>query len=204
VLPLQPQDYATSARQVIVLSGHMIDRPDRRTPRFPPSAEPVVTSAIRDALRVWRVGSHTLVISGGACGADIIGVEQALDLGTEAWLLVALPEEDFVRRSVRHDGTSWEARYRSLRRRCPAWFHGAVDGHPDARENAFERNNDWCLDVGCSKARGRLQALVVWDGLSTDDSGGTADFVERARRRGAVIAVVDPLSGRRTTIDATP
>ena len=41
---------AGSPNIVVLFSGHMIDAPDRKTPRFPPDKEPVAAAAIVDAL----------------------------------------------------------------------------------------------------------------------------------------------------------
>src|SRR5438046_129727 len=100
----------------------MIDQPDRPVPRFPATAEATVAQAIREVFRSWGVGPGTLLVSGGARGADIMAAEQALLMGAEVWLLVALPDEEFVPGSVRLPGADWEDRYRSLRTRCPTRF----------------------------------------------------------------------------------
>ena len=181
-------------QQAVVVSGHMIDQPERPTPRSPPSAEAAVTRATAEVLQGWTVGPGTLLVSGGARGADIIAAEQALELGAEVWLLVALPDEAFVAGSVRLPGTDWEQRYKALRQRCPTRFQHDELGPPDSPELAFERNNDWILDAAQAAAP-RLRVLAVWDGEPGDGPGGTWDFVRRARTMGAQVAVIDPLDG---------
>jgi len=61
---------AMHARGVVV-SGHMIDRPDRPRPRFPAHQIPRVTAAVRRAFAEWAVDPPTTVITGGARGGDI-------------------------------------------------------------------------------------------------------------------------------------
>jgi hypothetical protein len=184
-------------QQAVAVSGHMIDQPDRPTPRFPASAEAPVTQAIREVLRSWGTGPGTLVVSGGARGADIMAAEQALLLGAEVWLLVALPDDEFVPGSVRLPGTDWEERYRTLRVRCPTRFQADELGPVASDEEAFERNNDWLLDAAQAAAP-RLRALAAWDGARGDGPGGTWDFVQRARTMGAAVAIIDPARGRVT------
>jgi len=182
--------------QVVVVSGHMVDQPDRPKPRFRPSAVRRVTNGMQDALREWKVGPNSLVIAGGARGADIIGAEQGLALGATVWLLVALPDDEFIAASVAIPGTDWEARYRALRRRCPTRFQAEELGPLRPDEDVFERNNDWCLAMGRAEAGDDgLHALVVWDGATADGPGGTGDFVQRARQLGADVLVIDPLHG---------
>ena len=184
--------------QAIVVSGHMIDHPDRSSPRFPPEAEAAVTKAIAEIFDAWDVGPGTLLVSGGARGTDIIAAELARAAGAEVWLLVALSEEEFIPGSVRLPGTDWEERYRALRATCATRFQTDELGAAPTPEVAFERNNDWLLEVAQSAAS-RLRALAVWDRAPGDGPGGTSDFVERARAMGATVAIVDPADGRLVT-----
>ena len=182
--------------QVILVSGHMIDQPDRAATRFPPSAELAVTAAIRATLRAWAVGSDSLLISGGAKGTDMIAAEQALLLGATVWLLVARHDDAFIPESVDIPGTDWTERYLNLRRRCRTLFQEDELGPPAGGESIFERNNDWFIAVANRLVSpDRVRALVVWDGLGGDGPGGTSDFVERMRRSGADVAVIHPRPG---------
>ncbi len=193
-----PADAPTTPRgefdQVVVVSGHMIDAPGRPEPRFPPAAELRVTRAVRTTLRSWRVGPRSLLVCGGSRGTDAIAAEQALVLGATVWLLVALPDDEFIEASVRLPDTDWSERYRTLRERCATWFQDDELGPLPAEGNVFERNNDWCLEVAAAQDPGEaLRALVLWDGEGGDGPGGTADFVNRARRLDATVAVIRPL-----------
>lgn len=194
-----PTDQRASFSQVVLASGHMIDLPGRARPRFPPSAVPAITEAMAEALVDWNVGSGTLLISGGARGSDIIAAEQALALGAEAWLLLALADDEFLEASVRLPGTDWEARFRSLRDRCPTWFQADHLGPPPPGEDVFERNNDWCLAVARAQAgKGMARVLAVWDGRAGDGRGGTFHLVEMARSLGLPLKVV-PLPADRSS-----
>ena len=180
--------------QAVVVSGHMVDQPDRPSPRFPASAERRVTKAVREVLEEWGVGPGTILVSGGARGADIIAAEQALELGAEVWLLVAQPDQEFISGSVSLPGTDWKARYEALRERCVTRFQGDELGPPSAGDDVFERNNVWILHAA-RQAAPHLRALVVWNGDQGDGRGGTADFVERALELEAEVAVIDPKDG---------
>lgn len=183
--------------QVVLATGHMVDGPDRSSPRFPPSGEEAVTREIGEALDRWGAGTGTLLICGGARGTDIIAAEQALARGAEVWLLVPLPDDEFIAASVDLPGTDWVERYRRLRRRCRTCFQSDELPPPDDGENVFERNNEWSLEVARRHARpGRLRVLAVWDGGEGDGRGGTAHLVQRAHRAGATVEVIDPRAAR--------
>lgn len=194
--PAPPTVPRTGFDQVVLATGHMIDHPHRVPPRFPASDEDAVTEAVASTLQRWGVGDGALVVCAGARGTDTIVAEQAMVRGAAVWLLLALPEEEFVAASVAVAGSDWEARYRELRRRCPTWFQPEELGPVGEDEDVFERNNDWCVDAARAQAPpGRLRVLAVWDGGPGDGPGGTAHLIERARRAGASVAVVRPPTG---------
>src|SRR6202008_3592775 len=104
--------------------------------------------------------------------------EASIACGARVLLLIALPEDAFLERSVAFAGADWEARYRVLRARCETRFQHEVLGPPARGEYAFERNNRWRLEVARALAPPeRIHALLVWDERSAGDGrGGTADF----------------------------
>jgi uncharacterized protein len=178
---------------VVVVSGHMVDAPDRRTPRFPADQLPRVTSEIRQALKRWGVGPGTTVVAGGARGADIIVSEQALELGARLHVCLALAADEFERRSVALAGTDWSARFRALLARATVEVVSGAARAPTPSGLVFERANRRILELGRSLAPGTPHALIVWDGQESGERGGTQDFVARL---GSIaddrIAVVDP------------
>jgi hypothetical protein len=161
----------------VLASGHLVDTPDRPVPRFPPSRVPWVTDRVREILEEWRVGPGAIVICGGARGTDIIVAEEGHFRGAHVVLCLALPPEEFDRRSVDLPGTEWRGRFRRLLevaevRQLP---EGTGDASPD---EAFVRANGWMIDMAHSLAR-RPYAVIVWDGQPGDGRGGTSDLVRQ-------------------------
>jgi hypothetical protein len=96
------------APTVTAFAGHMIDASHRSTSRFPAALEPAVTAAIRDRLsRMHR----PIVYTSAACGADLIAIEVALDLGAEVNVLLPFNRDDFIRTSVAIGGAGWTQRF---------------------------------------------------------------------------------------------
>jgi hypothetical protein len=97
--------------RLIVFTGHMIDAPDRARPRFAPSSEQVVRSAIRAWLldQKRRAGGRLEGIAGGAAGGDIlfheVCAEREVDIPTR--LLLALPPGDYAAAAVQYAGAGW-------------------------------------------------------------------------------------------------
>jgi hypothetical protein len=179
----------------VVISGHMVDSPGRTPPRFPPEAEEPVRQAMERVLTGWAIAERDLAITGGARGADIIGAELCLALGATVWLLVPLPEPEFLERSVRLPGSDWVERFQALKDRCEVRYQQDELGPPPPGQSPFARNNQWCLDTGRAVVGDeRLFGLAVWDEQSTDRVGGAADFVARAAERGIRIEIVNPMA----------
>jgi class 3 adenylate cyclase len=97
------------AADVLAFVGHMIDAPDRSTPRFPAALAPAVAAAIRE--RVARM-HLPVVYTSAACGADLIFVEAALEAGAEVNIVLPFDREDFVATSVAPGGDDWVKRFR--------------------------------------------------------------------------------------------
>ena len=71
----------TVPRQIFLFSGHMIDRLDRKPPRFPPECEPSIAREIDAKLTELSAGSADLGITQGACGGDLLFAEAILKRG---------------------------------------------------------------------------------------------------------------------------
>jgi class 3 adenylate cyclase/tetratricopeptide (TPR) repeat protein len=93
---------------VCAFAGHMIDAADRASPRFPPSLVPAVTTAVRERLaRLYQ----PVVYTSAACGADLILIEAALEIGAEVNVVLPFDRDDFVRESVAPGGAEWVGRF---------------------------------------------------------------------------------------------
>jgi hypothetical protein len=173
--------------QVVVVSGHMVDRPGRPQPRFPPEQVPRVEAEVRDQFARWHVGPGTTLITGGARGADIIAAETALDCGASVRLVLAHEPDEFVADSVALPGTDWEERFRALLVRSEVEVVGGSDEDVYARTNARIIERARAIDT-------QPDALIVWNGEEGDAQGGTSDFVSSLGdgSGGEHVVVIDP------------
>src|ERR1700675_1287064 len=80
----------TMPRNVLLFSGHMIDAPGRKQPRFPADKESIAKGAIVDTLTQAGAGPGDLAICGAACGGDLIFAEAGLarDMRLELYIPV--------------------------------------------------------------------------------------------------------------------
>ena len=87
-------------KNVVLFSGHMIDAPDRKAPRFPPSREPIAAAAIAATLEDIGAGRGDLGMCGGACGGDLLFAEACLAKGMRLEIYLPLDEPEFLAKSV--------------------------------------------------------------------------------------------------------
>jgi tetratricopeptide (TPR) repeat protein len=186
-----------SFEKVLVFSGHMIDKPGRSTERFPPGKEAAVRERIARQLEQWDVGKGDLTICGGARGGDILFAELCADRGAEVWLFLALPEDEFLDRSVRLPDSDWETRFFDLRDRPTVKTFQQIERlkSPPKGTSVFARNNLWVINTARVEANDpkNLYAVLVWDEQPGDRPGGTSDFAARVKRLGGHLApVINP------------
>jgi PAS domain-containing protein len=178
---------------VVVVSGHMVDSPDRPKPRFPAEQVSRVAGEVQAALERWHVGPGTTLVTGGARGADIVAAEAARARGARLRLVLALEPDEFVSRSVALPGTDWEQRFRALLGEADV----EVGDGPDD-DTLFARTNDRIIEVA-RELDERPHAVIVWNGEEGDGPGGTGDFVARLApvAGDGHVVVIDPMSPAR-------
>ena len=175
----------------------MIDEPGRREERFPARKEGVVRERITRQLEEWDVGKGDLAICGGARGADILFGELCADRGAELWLLLALPESEFLKASVRLPDSNWEQRFFALRdrERVKVLAQGEGQKSQPVDPSVFSQANRWIINTGLAEAKDpkNLYALLIWnEEPEGDGAGGTADFASRVKELGAHQVIINP------------
>ncbi|MGH1488817.1 MAG: tetratricopeptide repeat-containing protein [Acidimicrobiales bacterium] len=187
---------AEPRKRIIVSTGHRIDDPGRAQPRFPAAAETAARAALAAAIEEERSYADGAVsgIAGLASGNDILFHEVAAELGLETEAVLALPEGQFLQRSVDGSGGTWPERFRRLCTELnpdvldepmPTWV-SAADKH-----YVFQRCNMWMLEKAFAIENADVTLLALWNRAAGDGPGGTADMVELARSRGAKVVVLN-------------
>jgi hypothetical protein len=176
---------ATTPRNVLLFSGHMIDAPGRDKPRFPASKEPVAADAIAELLDSADIsaGADDLAICGGACGGDLLFAEAALARGTALELYIPFDEPTFLAKSVDFADADWRARFRAAKARAglhvaPEELGPLAHGH-----DPYERNNMWMLNAAARFGPGKLIFICLWNGQGGDGPGGARHMMDEAARK---------------------
>lgn len=199
-------------KRVLIFTGHMIDAPDRPTPRFPADKENIARQKIKEKVEEeMKLGDGvSFGIAGGASGGDILFHEVCAELGVPTHLYLALTSGLYVNASVRKAGPDWVQRFRDLNTRLsnqglvrvlsqvedepkdekeylPAWLRSKPN------YNIWQRNNLWMLHNALTAGGDDCVTLIsLWDCEPTGDGpGGTSDLVQKVERRGAKALVIN-------------
>ncbi len=177
--------------KVVVFAGHMIDRSERPSPRFPARAEPAVKEAIAERLRRLDAGFG---YASAACGGDILFLEAMAARPAQTNVVLPYARDQFAQDSVAvAPGGDWDARFARV---LEASSEVVVATAQRFASSAvfYEYANRLLLGLASLHARvldTELVPLVLWDGATGDGAGGTAAIVEDWRRLGYPVEVID-------------
>jgi len=164
---------------ILAFAGHMIDQPNRPSPRFPPWAESAVRSEIHKA--ITRL-SPVVGISSAACGGDIIFAEVILERKIPLYVILPFQDrEDFINRSVGFAGEEWVRRFRKVCNQAasPPYF-AKPGGHKHDRDFEDSQRAVIFFALGFAAAMNMQPiCLLLYDDTQPgDEVGGTRSFLE--------------------------
>ncbi len=186
-------DTSPESESVLLFTGHMIDAPARKKPRFPADKEKIAGQQIKDFIEkeLEESGKIKYGIAGGASGGDILFHEICAELDIQTKLYLAIPRDKFINESVAPAGSNWITRFNKLYDRLekqklvrvlsdakelPSWLRDKPD------YNIWQRNNFWMLYNTKAYAGNNVTLIALWDGQKGDGTGGTGDLVKRSNK----------------------
>jgi hypothetical protein len=202
IIPLRPESRRPEGgkpenrwepRQVLLFSGHRVDAPDRKTPRFPADKEAAAAQAIEGALERLGAGSDDVSFSQAASGGDLLFVEACQKRGVRCRVLLPFDEPEFVEKSIvtSAGGDKWRDRFYATAAKLLEPIRIMTDelGPLPANVDPFERCNLWLMYSALACGMEKLRFIALWDGGGGDDPGGTAHtYSEVKRRTGRVVS----------------
>ena len=183
-------------RQVFLFSGHMIDTPDRATPRFPPAKESIAAQKIAEALDQLGAGPDDYALTQGACGGDLLFTEACQQRGVKVQWLQPFREPDFIEKSVVRCGEAWRQRYLDAKAKLAALVHSAPEDLGDLPPTSepgypYERCNRWLLYTALACGVDKVSFICLWNGSGGDGPGGTAHMYNEVRSRTGRVMWID-------------
>ena len=178
---------------VAALAGRRVDAGDASAPRFPIMNIRAVRQRIRCELE--RLGVQALVCS-AACGADLLALSVARDLGIERRAVLPFEPARFRRTSVADRPGDWAPLFDRIV--ADLREHDGLVTLASAEDDArgYLDTNLRILDEAESigrRSRAEVVAILVWDGDSRGQEDVTAAFGEEARRRGLPLLEISTL-----------
>jgi hypothetical protein len=175
----------------LLFTGHMIDAPQRKVPRFPAAKEATAREEIRNCLTMEASLNLQLTgIAGAASGGDILFHEVCEELSIPSQIYLALPVDEYKKASVSFAGGNWEVRFERLLRKLPVHFLTNANSTLE-NDNVWERANLWMLGSALANGGNNMSLIALWDGKGGDGTGGTEHMVTVAKAEGAKSIIID-------------
>ncbi len=168
---------------VIALAGRRIDAPDAGQARFPAANARHVAERIRELFEKRRA---TALVCAAACGADILALETAGELGIRRRIVLPFARAQFRESSVTDRGGDWGERFDRVLDEVERNGDLVVLGYSKDDANAYTGTNIAILEQAeklAAEAQESALAAVVWDGLPRDGGDVTQHFLREAGKR---------------------
>ena len=162
-------------RNIFLFSGHMVDRPDRKEPRFPPKKEVIVAQKISKALDDFQAGSEDIALCGGACGGDLLFAEACLKRNIKLEIRIPFDEATFIKNSISFAGEKWVERfYQAVNHdKTSLMIMPEELGPLPEKEDPYARNNLWQLFTALAWGLEKINFICLWNRKTGDGPGGT-------------------------------
>ena len=172
---------------MIALAGRRIDAPDADSSRFPLENVPLVR---RRLATLFSTEHAEALVCSAACGADLIALEEAEQLGLRWRIVLPFPPKRFRETSVIDRPGEWGPVFDRLIAAAAATgdlviLHNRSGGHDayEAANQAIIREAEALARAISNGSPPRLVAVIVWEGSAraeTDASSGLRNLAVQA------------------------
>jgi hypothetical protein len=180
-------------KHAILFSGHLIDRSDRKEPRFPANKEEAVKIAISNQLLKEKEQSKSnalIGIAGGACGGDILFHELCQEMGIPTVIYLAVPFEEYKEKSVSYAGAEWDLRFDNLVKKIPVHIL-PLEKRNSGKHTIWSETNTWMLHKALKIDPKNVTLIALWNGKGGDGEGGTEHMVDVVNKKGNKTIIID-------------
>ena len=174
---------------IAALAGRRIDPANASPTRFPARSVADVQRRVMRALRAPRVST---LVCAAACGADLVALSAAAELGIRRRIVLPYAVQQFRQGSVADRPGDWGPLFDRFVAEAKRAGDLVILGL-QADSKPYERTNAAILDE--AQALGReaseeTEAFVVWDGPLTGRVDYTHDFVLAAEEHGIPVRAI--------------
>lgn len=176
---------------IVALAGRRIDAPDAESPRFPLSSVELVRGRLHKLLSEKEA---TALVCSAACGADLLALAVAGDLGIRRRVVLPFTREHFRETSVVDRPGDWGTLFDAICDEVSDKGELVILGCSEDDKAAYSATSRAILDEAMrlqtsDKSRDELAilAVIVWEGASRGDDDETAAFARQAGSRGFTV-----------------
>ena len=145
------------------------------------------------------------VVSAAAAGADLIVLQEVIDRGIGAHVVLPIPVRDFVKQSVIDAGPEWVRRFEAvLEHVANDTTCSLLQGDESPDDDWFLAAHDQLLERANAVADGDVVvALTIRPPEGENPPSVTDDFAMRAERMGLLVLCIDPRPDSAPTVIVT-
>jgi hypothetical protein len=178
---------------VIALAGRRVDARGAAEARLPEANAAEVRRRIYNFLRAKNA---SVLVSAAACGADILGLEAADELGVRRRIVLPCARAVFRRTSVADRPGDWAVRYDKIISEVDRLGDLLELNHCTEDDRAYAATNREVLEEAVRIARENhdsASAVLVWDGKAKSSRDYTQLFGVDARHLGLPVEEIPTL-----------
>ncbi len=173
---------------ITVLAGRRVDPSNATTARFPLQN---VGKVQEDLGKFFLENDVAFLISSGACGADLIALEVAGELGIERKMVLPFDPTTFRSSSVVDRPGDWGKIFDAVYSELKSHSDVVQLNYNKEDDDVYEKTNFDILDTAdlvAEKLNDKQKvAIVIWEGSSKSEGDTTDHFRREAEKRGYMI-----------------
>lgn len=176
---------------LIAFAGRRVDAPNAPTPRLPLACIDVLAQRLRD---VFLDAHATELVSSAACGADLVAIRVARELGMAFAIVLPFDIDTFAETSVTDRPGDWLHQYQEACADASARGALIVLGAKRGDDAAYALANERIVSEATSRAaNGGALAVIAHEGASRGADDMTEGFARLARAAGMDVMRVSTL-----------
>ena len=176
---------------IVALAGRRIDAPDADSPRFPLSSIELVRGRLHKLLSEKEA---TALVCSAACGADLLALSVAGDLGIRRRIVLPFTREHFRQTSVVDRPGEWGSLFDEICDEVSEERDLVVLACSEDDSAAYSATSRAILEEAMrlqtlfkSTDEQPLLTVIVWEGAARGDDDETAAFAREAGSRGFAV-----------------
>ena len=173
---------------IVALAGRRVDAPEADSLRFPLSNVELVRARLH---KLFLERAATALVCSAACGADLLALAIAGELGMRRRVILPFTREHFRKTSVVDRPGDWGSMFDAICNKVAEQGDLVILGCAEAAEaDAYSATTSAIFDEAVRLRTGdkgnddqSILAVIVWEGAATGNDDETAAFAREAQSR---------------------